>query len=79
MEKKLGIKSKKKLPQAFKDDGLDELLEGLEEILRKFRDLAIQIKLLETGSQRNARKQPRFGMEGEEAEKRKGSAAKMNM
>lgn len=29
LEKKLGIKSKKKLPQAFKDDGLDELLEGL--------------------------------------------------
>jgi nucleolar MIF4G domain-containing protein 1 len=29
LEKKLGIKSKKKLPQAFKVDGLDELLEGL--------------------------------------------------
>jgi len=31
LEKKLGIKSKKKLPQAFKDDGLDDLLEGLDE------------------------------------------------
>ncbi len=32
LEKKLGIKTKKKLPQAFKDDGLDELLEGLDGI-----------------------------------------------
>jgi len=30
LEKKLGIKSKKKLPQAFKVDGLDQLLEGLD-------------------------------------------------
>jgi len=30
LEKKLGIKSKKKLPRAFKDDGLDDLLEGLD-------------------------------------------------
>jgi nucleolar MIF4G domain-containing protein 1 len=30
LEKKLGIKSRKKLPQAFIDDGLDELLEGLD-------------------------------------------------
>lgn len=29
LEKKLGIKSKKRLPQAFRDDGLEELLEGL--------------------------------------------------
>jgi nucleolar MIF4G domain-containing protein 1 len=27
----LGLKGKKKLPQSFKDDGLDELLEGLDE------------------------------------------------
>ncbi|TVY49227.1 Suppressor of glycerol defect protein [Lachnellula occidentalis] len=31
LEKKLGLKGKKKLPQSFKDDGLDELLEGLDE------------------------------------------------
>lgn len=31
LEKKLGLKGKKGLPQAFKDDGLDELLEGLDE------------------------------------------------
>ena len=30
LEKKLGLKGKKKLPQAFKDDGLDELLDGLD-------------------------------------------------
>ncbi|KAG4443150.1 hypothetical protein IFR05_001382 [Cadophora sp. M221] len=29
LEKKLGLKGKKGLPQSFKDDGLDELLEGL--------------------------------------------------
>ncbi|KAH7395735.1 hypothetical protein BKA64DRAFT_68267 [Cadophora sp. MPI-SDFR-AT-0126] len=29
LERKLGLKGKKGLPQAFKDDGLDELLEGL--------------------------------------------------
>ncbi|KAF8866067.1 hypothetical protein BDZ45DRAFT_710738 [Acephala macrosclerotiorum] len=31
LEKKLGLKGKKKLPQSFKDDGLDDLLEGLDE------------------------------------------------
>ena len=31
LEKKLGLKGKKKLPQSFKDDGLDELLDGLDE------------------------------------------------
>lgn len=31
LEKKLGLKKKKGLPQSFKDDGLDELLEGLGE------------------------------------------------
>lgn len=31
LEKKLGLKGKKKLPQPFMDDGLDELLEGLDE------------------------------------------------
>lgn len=31
LEKKLGLKGKKNLPQSFKDDGLDELLEGLDE------------------------------------------------
>jgi nucleolar MIF4G domain-containing protein 1 len=30
LEKKLGLKGKKNLPQSFKDDGLDELLEGLD-------------------------------------------------
>lgn len=30
LEKKLGLKGKKKLPQSFTDDGLDELLEGLD-------------------------------------------------
>jgi nucleolar MIF4G domain-containing protein 1 len=30
LEKKLGLVGKKKLPQSFKDDGLDELLEGLD-------------------------------------------------
>jgi nucleolar MIF4G domain-containing protein 1 len=40
LEKKLGLKGKKGLPQSFKDDGLDELLEGLDdeqepEVLRK--------------------------------------------
>ncbi|KAH6677516.1 hypothetical protein B0J14DRAFT_560306 [Halenospora varia] len=30
LEKKLGLKGKKKLPQSFADDGLDELLEGLD-------------------------------------------------
>jgi nucleolar MIF4G domain-containing protein 1 len=30
LEKKLGLKRKKGLPQSFKDDGLDELLEGLD-------------------------------------------------
>jgi nucleolar MIF4G domain-containing protein 1 len=30
LEKKLGLKGKKKLPQAFADDGLDELLAGLD-------------------------------------------------
>ena len=29
LEKKLGLKGKKKLPQSFKDDGLDDLLDGL--------------------------------------------------
>ncbi|KAE9369452.1 dihydrolipoyl dehydrogenase [Stipitochalara longipes BDJ] len=31
LEKKLGLRGKKNLPQSFKDDGLDELLEGLDE------------------------------------------------
>ncbi|KAH8661372.1 hypothetical protein BGZ60DRAFT_530328 [Tricladium varicosporioides] len=31
LEKKLGLKGKKKLPQSFVDDGLDVLLEGLDE------------------------------------------------
>jgi nucleolar MIF4G domain-containing protein 1 len=31
LEKKLGLKGKKGLPQSFKDDGLDELLEGLDD------------------------------------------------
>jgi nucleolar MIF4G domain-containing protein 1 len=31
LEKKLGLKGKKKVPQSFKDDGLDELLDGLED------------------------------------------------
>lgn len=31
LEKKLGLKGKKKLPQAFKDDGLDDLLDGLDD------------------------------------------------
>ncbi|PQE13319.1 dihydrolipoyl dehydrogenase protein [Rutstroemia sp. NJR-2017a BVV2] len=31
LEKKLGLKGKKKLPQSFKDDGLDELLDGLDD------------------------------------------------
>lgn len=31
LEKKLGLKGKKKLPQSFTDDGLDELLEGLND------------------------------------------------
>jgi nucleolar MIF4G domain-containing protein 1 len=31
LERKLGLKGKKSLPQSFKDDGLDELLEGLGE------------------------------------------------
>jgi nucleolar MIF4G domain-containing protein 1 len=40
LEKKLGLKGKKGLPQSFKDDGLDELLEGLDdeqipEVVRK--------------------------------------------
>lgn len=30
LEKKLGLKGKKNLPQSFKDDGLDDLLEGLD-------------------------------------------------
>lgn len=30
LEKKLGIKGKKRLPRAFRDDGLEELLEGLD-------------------------------------------------
>ncbi|KHJ31758.1 putative glycerol defect protein 1 suppressor [Erysiphe necator] len=30
LEKKLGIKKSKKMPQSFKDDGLDKLLENLE-------------------------------------------------
>ncbi|RDW73848.1 hypothetical protein BP5796_07290 [Coleophoma crateriformis] len=30
LEKKLGLKGKKKLPQSFRDDGLDELLQGLD-------------------------------------------------
>jgi nucleolar MIF4G domain-containing protein 1 len=30
LEKKLGLKGKKHLPQSFKDDGLDELLKGLD-------------------------------------------------
>jgi nucleolar MIF4G domain-containing protein 1 len=30
LEKKLGLKGKKNLPQSFKDDGLDKLLEGLD-------------------------------------------------
>jgi nucleolar MIF4G domain-containing protein 1 len=30
LEKKLGLKGKKRSPQSFKDDGLDELLEGLD-------------------------------------------------
>ncbi|KFY19765.1 hypothetical protein V491_04233 [Pseudogymnoascus sp. VKM F-3775] len=33
LEKKLGIKNKKALPQAFKDDGLDELLGGIDELV----------------------------------------------
>lgn len=32
LEKKLGLKGKKGLPQSFKDDGLDELLDGLDDI-----------------------------------------------
>ena len=31
LEKKLGLKGKKKLHQSLRDDGLDELLEGLDE------------------------------------------------
>jgi nucleolar MIF4G domain-containing protein 1 len=31
LERKLGLKGKKRLPQSFKDDGLDALLEGLDE------------------------------------------------
>lgn len=31
LERKLGLKGKKGLPQSFKDDGLDELWEGLDE------------------------------------------------
>ena len=31
LEKKLGLKGKKKLPQSFKDDGLDVLLDGLDD------------------------------------------------
>lgn len=31
LERKLGLKGKKGLPKVFKDDGLDELLEGLDE------------------------------------------------
>jgi nucleolar MIF4G domain-containing protein 1 len=30
LEKKLGLKGRKKLPQSFKDDGLDDLLEGFD-------------------------------------------------
>ncbi|OBT93311.1 suppressor of glycerol defect [Pseudogymnoascus verrucosus] len=33
LEKKLGIKGKKALPQAFRDDGLDELLGGIDELV----------------------------------------------
>ncbi|KFY83917.1 hypothetical protein V500_09766 [Pseudogymnoascus sp. VKM F-4518 (FW-2643)] len=33
LEKKLGIKGKKVLPQAFRDDGLDELLGGIDELV----------------------------------------------
>ncbi|KFY01568.1 hypothetical protein O988_02678 [Pseudogymnoascus sp. VKM F-3808] len=33
LEKKLGIKGKKGLPQAFRDDGLDELLGGIDELV----------------------------------------------
>lgn len=32
LEKKLGLKGKKSLPQSFKDDGLDELLEGVGDV-----------------------------------------------
>ncbi|KAG0647265.1 Suppressor of glycerol defect 1 [Hyphodiscus hymeniophilus] len=31
LEKKLGLKGKKKLPQSFKDDGLEDLLDGLDD------------------------------------------------
>lgn len=31
LEKKLGLKGKKKLPQSFTEDGLDDLLEGLDD------------------------------------------------
>ncbi|KAL5354128.1 suppressor of glycerol defect [Pseudogymnoascus australis] len=33
LEKRLGIKGKKVLPQAFRDDGLDELLGGIDELV----------------------------------------------
>ncbi|KFY27716.1 hypothetical protein V493_03348 [Pseudogymnoascus sp. VKM F-4281 (FW-2241)] len=33
LEQKLGIKGKKNLPQAFRDDGLDELLGGIDELV----------------------------------------------
>lgn len=33
LEKRLGIKGKKSLPQSFKDDGLDELLMGIDELI----------------------------------------------
>ena len=33
LEKRLGIKGKKSLPQSFKDDGLDELLMGIDELV----------------------------------------------
>lgn len=33
LEKKLGIKGKNALPQAFRDDGLDELLGGIDELV----------------------------------------------
>ena len=34
LEKALGVKGKKKLPKSFKDDGLDSLLEGIDDAVR---------------------------------------------
>jgi len=38
LERKLGIKNRKKLPKVFKDDGLDELLEDLDNFLDDMTD-----------------------------------------